>query len=218
MRYLAICCALLIGFTASAQTVEFGLHGNILNFSIPEEITSIAGVPPATTETLALQEVFGVGYGGGIHFNFKLGILRIRLAGDYNTISPDNAKFQTFLAQYVGTSASAFRVEGGKITIYGGEVNLKLTILPIPVFQPYIAGGIGLSHVKAEDTKVTYNNVPLTPITIIEEQNVMTLNAGVGADFVLGPLSLYAEVRVNAFFLDPTTATYLPVGTLGITF
>jgi len=218
MRYFVLCCALLTAFTANAQSIEFGVHGNILNFSIPEEISSIAGVPPATTETLALQEVFGVGYGGGLHFNFKLGILRLRLAGDYNMISPDNAKFQTYLAQYVGTSASAFRVEGGKITIYGGEVNLKITILPIPVFQPYIAGGIGWSHVKAEETKVTYNNVPLTPIKLIDEQNVMTLNAGVGADFVLGPLSLYAEVRVTGFFLDPTTATYLPVGTFGVTF
>ena len=218
MRTYALCFAMLIGFTASAQTVEFGLHGNILNFNVPEEITNIAGIPPATTETLALQEVYGVGYGGGIHLNFVLGILRFRLAGDYSMITPDNSKFQTFLAQYVGASASAFRVEGGKVTIYGGEANLKLTILPIPVFQPYIAGGIGLSHVKADETKITYNNTPLAPIEMIKEQTVMTLNGGVGADFVLGPLSLYAEVRVNAFFLDPTTATYLPVGTLGITF
>lgn len=218
MRTYALCFALLIGFTASAQTLEFGLHGNILNFSVPEEISSIAGVPPATNETLALQEVFGVGYGGGIHASLKLGILRLRLAGDYNLISPDNAKFQTFLAQYVGTSASAFRVEGGKVHIYGGEANLKLTILPLPVIQLYLAGGIGLSHVKAEETKITFNNTPLAPIKLIDEQTVMTLNGGVGVDFVLGATSLYAEVRVNAFFLDPETATYLPVATLGITF
>jgi opacity protein-like surface antigen len=218
MRTFALCCVLLVSVAASAQTVEFGIHGNILNFNVPEEITQIAGVPPATNETLALQEVFGIGYGGGIHLHLKLGILALRLAGDYSTITPDNAKFQEFLAGYVGSSASAFRVEGGKVTIYGGEVNLKITILPIPVFQPYIAGGVGLSHVKADETKITFNNTPLTPIELIKEQTVMTLNGGVGADFVLGPLSLYAEVRVNAFFLDPTTATYLPVGTIGITF
>jgi hypothetical protein len=218
MRTYALCFALVIGFTASAQTLEFGLHGNILNFSVPEEITSIAGVPPATNESLALQEVFGVGYGGGIHASVKLGILRLRLAGDYNLISPDNAKFQAFLAQYVGTSAEAFRVEGGKVHIYGGEANLKLTILPLPVIQLYLAGGIGLSHVKAEETQITFNNTPLAPVKLIDEQTVMTLNGGLGIDFVLGATSLYAEVRVNAFFLDPETATYLPVATLGITF
>jgi hypothetical protein len=218
MRTYALCFALVIGFTASAQTLEFGIHGNILNFSVPEEITSIAGVPPATNETLALQEVYGVGYGGGLHVSLKLGILRLRLAGDYNLISPDNAKFQAFLAQYVGTSAEAFRVEGGKVHIYGGEANLKLTVLPLPVIQLYLAGGIGLSHVKAEETQITYNNTPLTPVKLIDEQTVMTLNGGLGIDFVLGATSLYAEVRVNAFFLDPETATYLPVATLGITF
>ena len=218
MRTYALCFALVIGFTASAQTLEFGLHGNILNFSVPEEITNIAGVPPATDETLALQEVFGVGYGGGIHASVKFGIFRVRLAGDYNLISPDNAKFQAFLAQYVGTSAEAFRVEGGKVHIYGGEANLKLTILPLPVIQLYLAGGIGLSHVKAEETQITFNNTPLAPVKLIDEQTVMTLNGGLGIDFVLGATSLYAEVRVNAFFLDPETATYLPVATLGITF
>jgi hypothetical protein len=218
MRTYALCLALLIACTASAQTVEFGIHGNVLNFNVPEEIKDIAGLPPATDETLALQEVFGVGYGGGLHLSFKFGILRLRLAADYNTVSPDNSKFQTFLAQYFGTSAESFRVEGGKVEIYGGEANLKLTILPLPVVQLYLAGGIGLSRVKAGETKITYNNTPLPPVTIIDEQTVMTLNGGAGVDFVLGATSLYAEVRVNAFFLDPTTATYLPVATLGITF
>ncbi len=145
----------MVTFTASAQ-VAFGVHGNLVNFKVSDELKQIAGLPQGNPETVALEDVYGMGYGGGLHLDFSLGILSLRVSGDYVTLTPDNAKFQTFLAQYVGASSTAFTVDGGRIEIMGGNANLKFVVLPLPVVKPYITGGIGISQVKAQETKVTY--------------------------------------------------------------
>ncbi len=218
MRYVTLCCVVLFAFSASAQDLHFGVHGNLVNFQIPEYIKSIAGLPQGNPETIALEEIYGMGYGGGAHLTIGLGLAQFRLSGDYSTISPDNEKFQQYLGQYIGGSASQFTVSGGKITIIGGELNMKFTFLPLPVIKLYLTGGAGASNVKAETTTITFNGAPLAPIELIEQQTIFTLNGGLGADIVLGGSFLYGEVRVSAFFIDPQTSTYLPIGTVGITF
>jgi hypothetical protein len=224
MRTFLLCLALLVvvTFTASAQ-VAFGVHGNLVNFKISDELKQLAGLPAGNPETVALEEVYGMGYGGGIHLDFSLGILSARLAGDYVTLTPDNAKFQTFLAQYVGAASSAFKVDGGRVEILGASLNLKFTFLPLPVVKPYLTAGGGISQVKAAETSVTYTPpAPLSPITtkltLIEKQNPWTLNGGVGVDIALGGLALYVELKVTGFFLKEGTSTYLPIGTVGLTF
>jgi hypothetical protein len=54
-------------------------------------------------------------------------------------------------------------------------------------------------------------------MTLLKKQTPMTLNGGVGVDLSLG-ISLYAEVKVTAFFLEGGTSTYLPIATVGLTF
>lgn len=219
---LSMALLLVVTFTASAQ-VAFGVQGNLVNFKVSDELKQIAGLPQGNPETVALEDVYGMGYGGGVHLDFSLGIFSLRVSGDYVTLTPDNEKFQTFLAQFVGASSTAFTVDGGRIEIIGGSANLKLVVFPLPVVKPYITGGIGISQVKAHETKVTYTPpAPLSPITtnvtLIEKQNPWTLNGGVGVDLVFGGLSLYVEVKVTAFYLEGGTSTYLPISSLGLTF
>jgi opacity protein-like surface antigen len=219
---LSMALLLVVTFTASAQ-VAFGVHGNLVNFKVSDELKQIAGLPQGNPETVALEDVYGMGYGGGVHLDFSLGILSLRLSGDYVTLTPDNEKFQTFLAQYVGAASTSFKVDGGRIEIMGGNLNLKFVVLPLPVVKPYITGGIGISQVKAEETKVTYTPpAPLSPITtnvtLIEKQTPWTLNGGVGVDLAFGGLSLYVEVKVTAFYLEGGTSTYLPISSIGLTF
>jgi opacity protein-like surface antigen len=219
---LSMALLLVVTFTASAQ-VAFGVHGNLVNFKVSDELKQIAGLPQGNPETVALEDVYGMGYGGGVHLDFSLGILSLRLSGDYVTLTPDNEKFQTFLAQYVGAASTSFKVDGGRIEIMGGNLNLKFVVLPLPVVKPYITGGIGISQVKANETKVTYTPpAPLSPITtnvtLIDKQTPWTLNGGVGVDLVFGGLSLYVEVKVTAFYLEGGTSTYLPISSLGLTF
>lgn len=75
MKHLVLCCALLLAFSASAQipglSVAFGVHGNLTN-------TNLVG---------DFKEIYGLGYGGGVHFDLKLGVLSLRLSGDYVSLS-----------------------------------------------------------------------------------------------------------------------------------
>lgn len=218
MRYIVLCGAVLFAVTASAQSVDFGVHGNFLNLNLPSDVTEFAGVStPSNVQALALKEVYGIGYGGGIHLNIGTPILSIRISGDYNTLTPDNEKFKSYLATILGPLAASASVEGGRITVIAGDANLRLNILPLPVVKPYVTGGIGLANVKADDVKVKIGTLQYSD-ALIEKQTVMTLNGGVGVDLALGAIALYGEVRVVAFFLEPKTATYLPIGTVGVTF
>jgi len=215
MKYILLFCAVMITVTATAQ-VQFGVHGNIANFKLPSDLTErITGSSP-TPESVALQDVYGLGFGGGIHLDARLAILSLRLSGDYYSLSPDNDKFQELVKKAFPTITLS--VSGGKITVLSGSLNLKITVLPIPVIQPYITGGGGLAHVKSEKTSIMSGSLTLLSTELVKEQTVGTLNAGVGVDIKLGPIAIFAEAKVTAFFLKEGTSTYLPLATVGITF
>ena len=79
--------ALLLAAAASAQWIGFGVHGNMFNSSFNEKIKSIANITPAPTAQaqVAIDQVYGLGLGGGVHVDFGLlGILKIRVSGDYS--------------------------------------------------------------------------------------------------------------------------------------
>jgi hypothetical protein len=222
MRTFVVCLALLVActFTASAQ-VAFGIQGNVVNFKVSQDLKDLANIPAGSQQTQALEQVYGMGYGGGIHLDFSLGILSFRVTGDYMQMTPDNAKFQDLVVKIAPSFIKSVTVSGGKITVIGGAADLKLVILPIPVVKPYITGGIGISQVNVDDAKLTitpiFGNSFTSTMTLLKKQTPMTLNGGVGVDLSLG-ISLYAEVKVTAFFLEGGTSTYLPIATVGLTF
>ena len=114
--------------------------------------------------------------------------------------------------------ASRFNIDGGKIDLYSGSLNLKLTILPIPVFKPYITGGGGLARVSSTEARITFDNNQIYKVTPLASQTVSALNAGAGVDLAFGGLTLYAELRVNFVFTDPKTTVQVPIGSVGLTF
>jgi hypothetical protein len=201
--------------------VAFGIQGNVVNFKVSQDLKDLANIPAGSQQTQALEQVYGMGYGGGIHLDFSLGILSFRVTGDYMQMTPDNAKFQDLVVKIAPSFIKSVTVSGGKITVIGGAADLKLVILPIPVVKPYITGGIGISQVNVDDAKLTitpiFGNSFTSTMTLLKKQTPMTLNGGVGVDLSLG-ISLYAEVKVTAFFLEGGTSTYLPIATVGLTF
>lgn len=224
MRTFVICLALLVVCTSAASAqVSFGIQGNLVNFKVSEELKQWAGIPTGSTESQALEQIYGMGYGGGIHLDFSLGILSFRVTGDYVTLTPDQAKFESIIKGFNPAFIQSAKVEGGRIEVIGGAANIKFVFLPLPAVKPYITGGIGWSQVKAQDAKITITPVApataiTTTLTLIKKQTPMTLNGGAGVDLVFGGLSLYAEVKVTGFFLEGGTSTYLPIGTVGLTF
>jgi opacity protein-like surface antigen len=217
-RYVLLFGALLLAASASAQSIGFGVHGNMFNSDINAKAKQLAGIPNSTgTAQVAIEEVYGLGLGGGVHFDLGLSILKIRVSGDYLTLSPDKDKFKGYVQSVLPGFPVAFE-EGGKVDMISGSVNLKLIILPLPVFKPYITGGGGVTHVTATDVILSVNKVKLSPITILKTQTVGSFNAGAGLDLDFTAFALFAEARVNWIMLDEGTSTYVPIFTAGITF
>ena len=218
MRTLILCCALAVASSASAQSFGFGVQGNVSNLQLSANVKDLVGVQSSATNT-ALEQVYGLGVGGGAHLDLNLPIISLRLSGDYMSLAPNSDKFKSWLQTYLGSGVSSVSVDGGKITEYSLQLNVKLVILPVPVFHPYVTAGGGLAHVKMDDAKITINGTFTLPQqALIAEQTVSTLNGGVGVDLVLGGVSLYGEVKVNVFFISEGHGTYLPIATVGVTF
>jgi opacity protein-like surface antigen len=206
MKYRVLCLAILfaVATSAQAQPVAFGIHGNLVNFNFAGDF----------------KEVYSLGYGGGAHLDFHLPILTLRLSGDYITISPDKEKYKSLLAQYVGAAiASGVTVDGLRINVISGNVNLKLPVLPLPVISVYATGGAGVVRLSATDATVTLNGAPLTTVKAPDAQTKASLNAGAGVDINLGgSMTLFGEVKVNWILTEGQTSTMVPLATVGLTF
>jgi opacity protein-like surface antigen len=218
MKRFLLSVALLLSTVASAQSIKFGIHGNLINSEINAKVKEIAGISPSTgTLQVALDQVYGLGVGGGVHFDVNLSVLSIRISGDYITLSPDKDRFRTYVQQVVPGLPVQF-VDGGRVDMISGSANLKLVVLPLPVLQPYISGGAGLANVRATDVTLSLNGTNLSPVSILKTQTVGTFNAGAGADIVLGGLTIFGEIKANWILLDEGTSTFVPIVTAGITF
>jgi len=199
MKYCILFCAVLIAFStaAQAQSVGFGVQGDIVNFNFAGD----------------LKEVYSLGYGGGAHVDFHLGFVSLRLSGDYLLLTPDAAK----VAELAG-SVPGVTIDGLKITAISGNLNLKVPLIPLPVVSIYATGGGGVVYLKATDATVLYQGSPVTTVKAPDPQTKAALNAGAGADFSLGGVTLYAELKVNWILTEGETSTMVPLGTVGITF
>lgn len=218
MKRLLLFGALLMATTASAQSIGFGVHGNMFNSDINAKAKSIAGIQNSTgTAQVAIEEVYGLGLGGGVHVDVGLGPVKLRISGDYLTLSPDKDKFKSYVQSVLPGFPVSF-VEGGKVDMISGSANLKLVILPLPVVNPYITGGGGVTNVSATDVILSVNGAKLAPISILKNQTVGSFNAGAGVDLDFKAFAVYAEARVNWIMLDEGTSTYVPIITAGITF
>jgi hypothetical protein len=91
-------------------------------------------------------------------------------------------------------------------------------VIPLPVVSIYATGGGGVVYLKATDATVFYQGAKVTTVPAPDPQTKAALNAGAGADFKLGGVTLFAELKVNWILTEGETSTMVPLGTLGITF
>jgi hypothetical protein len=146
-----------------------------------------------------------------------MSILSIRISGDYITLSPDKDKFQQYVQQNIPGVPVKF-IEGGKVDMISGTANAKLIVLPLPVFKPYVTGGVGFSNVSASDVTLSLGGTKLAPTPILKKQTVLTYNAGAGVDIELGAITVFGELKVNWVELEEGTAAFIPIVTAGLTF
>jgi len=221
MKHFILCCTLLFAFSAtSAQSIGFGVHGNMINSNLNATLKQIVGAPPSTgTVEIALEEIYGIGWGGGVHLDLDLGFLSFRLYGDYVTLAPDQEKFKSLIQQVLPGSTSVVYVDGGKVEMWSGNINAKLNLLPLPIFKIYATGGLGLASVKSTPANLKVGTTPVS-FPILATQTATTMNVGGGTDISLGGLTLFAEIKFNWLFLKEGagTSTMVPIATAGLTF
>jgi opacity protein-like surface antigen len=220
MVLLCICLITLSGFAFSQDGMfSFGIQGNMINSKLNATLLRIVKPQGQTEQTtqILLDEVYGLGLGGGAHIDLNLPILTIRLSGDYISLAPDKDRFTQFVAQKF-SGVNIQYSDGGRISVITGNVNGKLVILPIPVVKPYVTAGIGIANVTTTPVKLTFGGVALPEITLLKDQTVMTYNAGAGVDIGLGGVTLYGEIKVNWLSIEEGTGTFVPIATVGLTF
>jgi opacity protein-like surface antigen len=221
MKHFILFLLVLLTIPAAGQaqgpSVRFGIHGNIINADLNATLSSIAGTPAPSGPSLALQEIYGLGLGGGLHLDVGLGLLTLRVSGDYIRLAPDKEKFSSYVNSTVPGIPLTLE-SGGIINLWSGTVNAKLVVLPLPIVKPYVTGGIGLTYVNTTDVTLKFNNSNLPAFRILQNQTDFTDNIGAGVDILLGPITLYGEVKVTWIFLKEGTSTYVPIGLVGISF
>jgi len=221
MKHFILLLLVLLTVPAVGQeedpSARFGIHLNIINADLNATLSDVFGAPAPSATSVALEEIYGLGLGGGLHLDVYLGLLTLRVSGDYIRLAPDNDKF----ASYVNSVAPGIPLtfeSGGVISLWSGTLNAKLVVLPLPVVKPYITGGAGFTYVSSTEANLMFNNTPVPPFRVLENQTCFTDNVGAGVDILLGPITLYGEVKVTWIFLKEGTSTYVPIGLVGISF
>ncbi len=186
MKRLLLCCILFAAGTASAQSLKFGVQGNLADVSIYKP----------------LNEVYGLGYGGGIHLDVAWVFFSFRASGDFLSFAPDIDKYKNAAGQLLGTSAAGIAVDGGRINVFSGNINGKITLLPLALISGYVTGGAGVVRVDFQEAKVTLNGNPVVKVPAVKGETKPAVNAGIGADLNLGDLSLFAEIKYVVIFTE----------------
>jgi len=210
MKRLTLCCVfLLLAPVAFAQvpSIGFGAHVNFTNANFPG---------PDLNGSDALKDVYGAGFGGGAHLDVNTMMLSLRFSLDVLKFSPDNDKYRAAVANYIGSAASQFTVDGGSITFWSISANAKLPVLPLPLISPYITGGIGLGILSVGDATILQNSAQVKNIPGFSSERKTALNLGAGVDLKIG-ITLFLEARYTWVLTDPKTSTLVPFS-LGVTF
>jgi len=208
MKQITVVCAIMCAVSfGQAQglpigpSVGFGIHGNLGFVSLPG---------PEVNGTTPLDEVYGLGYGGGIHLDIEFVAISVRASADYTTFSPDDANYRSALAGLAGSAASDFSIEGGRVNILSASVNGKLTLLPLPIISPYVTGGIGLARISADAAEVSFQGMPSATYPGFASETNTAINIGAGIDLSLF-LDLFVEARYTWILADGGSSSYVPI-------
>lgn len=168
----------------------------------------------ANLNVTGLTDVYGFGFGGGVHLDVNLPLLfSFRVQGDYVSFSSDGAKYAALIFQ----NPAGISIDGGRVSILAANVNTKLSPLPLPIVSPYLTAGIGLAKMDVSAITFTGYTGPALLIPGLQSSTSFSGNLGAGVDLDLIAVKLYLEARYTWIFTSGSTSTYVPVS-LGVTF
>jgi opacity protein-like surface antigen len=164
-----------------------------------------------------LSNVYGWGYGGGVHLDVDMMMISLRFSGDYTSIAPDQDKYRSALASLLGTTANSYVVDGGDLRFLSASANVKWKILPLPIVSPYLTGGVGTTRISKSDLTVKYQGTAIGGVPNVGTQTKSAINLGAGVDLKLAGVALFIEGRYTWVLTDGEKTGYIPIS-IGITF
>jgi len=196
-RVLAV-VALTICLT-SGSWAGFGLgpHAGVTFSSFPKQIS----------------DFYGTGFGFGAHG--ELGILPFlgaRLNVDYWSFSSDKTKLLNALAP---SNPGIMDVTGLNISTISIYVDGKGKI-PLGAVSPYGLLGIGMNFTSTSTLKGTINGQEVSGADV-EGSTDFGMNFGAGADFAVGMITIFGEVRYVLIFSSGESTGHIPI-VFGATF
>jgi hypothetical protein len=81
-----------------------------------------------------------------------------------------------------------------------------------------VTGGAGFVDIKMNDATLSLGAFKLATVKAFDTQTKPTLNAGAGVEIKLGPIALFAELKLNFIMTEGKTSSEVPLATVGLTF
>ncbi|MDH4070765.1 MAG: porin family protein [Ignavibacteria bacterium] len=198
-RFLAVvACCVVMTSAGTAGGFGLGAHGGVSFSSFPKQIS----------------DFYGTGFGFGAHG--ELGILPFlstRLNFDYWTFSSDKTKLLAALqpANPGLTDVTGLNISTISIYLDGkGKIPLGGTV------TPYGLLGLGMNFTSTSTLEGTANGQAVSGAAV-ESSSDFGINFGAGADFAIGVINLFGEVRYVLIFSSGESSGHIPI-VVGATF
>jgi hypothetical protein len=201
LRPLLVACALALGLVAAAPRAahaQFGVAGG-LNF---------ASLGDISTNNLDANFENSTAYHVGIFYDASFGPLAVRPGVFFKRVG-----------QYEISDPSLPGTESFNVSSIEIPIDVRYTLLPVPVVSPYVLAAPVFAIPRGEDefgdalndvalsadvglgTEISLPGVPVTPL--IELRYSFGISSYVGEDFEVGDTSINVDdsERLNAFML-----------------
>jgi opacity protein-like surface antigen len=201
---------IVVGNTSLARSPRFGggVHGGI-SISAFQELIS---------------DAYGIGPTFGAHGDLRIiPAFTVRLAVDYHTFSPDEAKLKALVGAVLSIDpATVSSISGGSINVFAVTVNGIGRVRTGSRVTPYGLLGLGIHSISMSDIEGTTTAGDQGKLT---EDDVnfkggtkFGLNFAIGSDFMVSKsVTLFFQVGYTLVFTEDESNGAIPI-LVGVTF
>ncbi len=192
---------LMFGALSAPAQVRFGggAQGGVSVAAFPEPV----------------KEIYSIGVGGGVHGRVDVSdAFGIRLNADYTRFAADKDKLvKRFVTIPELGNLSA---EGLTASFFSVGANAIGKLATGSSWRPYGLAGIGVNIATVSDMTLKSNGETVLSVTGDGTETNFSVNLGVGSEFAVGGVKLFAEAKYVTIFTSGKNTSYFPL-TIGVT-
>lgn len=201
MKHLVVVLLLVCGASLAPAEVRFGggAQGGVSIAAFPEPV----------------RDIYSIGVGGGAHALLDVtDAFGIRLNADYTWFASDKKKL---LDKFVFIPETENPVaEGFNASFFSVSANAIGRIDAGSSWRPYGLAGLGAHFTTVSDMTLRSNGETLLSVTGDGTETHFSANLGVGTEFLVGNVRLFAEAKYVVIFTPEKNTSYFPL-TIGVT-